>query len=259
MTRRIITIFPRSARALCVAAAWLAAFASAPASAGEVLIAVAANFLTTAEHLAERFGAGTSHDVTLAGGSTGGLYAQIALGAGYDILLSADQARPARLEAEGRTAPGARFTYATGRISLWSADGAAFTDGPAALRAGALRNLAIANPDLAPYGLAARQALERLGVWEGLSGRLVLGQNMGQTIAMIDTGNAEMGIVATSFLMARPRGGSRWDIPAGLHAPIRQDAVLLAPDNPAAAAFLDFLQSDAARAIIIADGYEAPG
>jgi len=230
------------------------------AAAEEALVAVAANFLNTAETLAERFTQETGHEVILVGGSTGALYARIGHGAEYDVLLAADRERPARLENEALAVSGSRFTYALGRISFWSVDPGALADGIGVLISGDFRRLAIANPELAPYGLAARQALEYLGLGEVTPGKLVLGQNAGQAMAMTATGNAELGIVPTSFLTERAHGGSRWDIPATAHDPIRQDAALLQAgrDNRAAVAFLDFLGGSAAREMIEAAGYEVP-
>lgn len=228
---------------------------------GEVaLVAVAANFAEVMERLEADFEAESPHGLTVTTGSTGKLYAQIVNGAPFDVLLAADQARPELLEQQGLAVRGTRFTYASGRLSLWSADPQAFAgDGAAWLRRGAFRRLAIANPDLAPYGLAARQVLEALGVYEALAGRLVLGENVGQAHAMVATGNAEAGLVARAYV-ASPRNrepGSRWDVPADLHAPIRQDAVLLmrAEDNSAARDLLAFLRRDDVRRVIAGYGY----
>ena len=258
MTRRRRT--PLTLPILASCALMLLAGPPGGARAGEVVVAVAANFLNTAERLAGRFGHDTGHQVTLVSGSTGALYAQIAQGAPYGVLLAADQSRPARLIADGLAVPGSRFTYALGRISVWSADPQVLADGIGPLKTGAFRHIAIANPELAPYGVAARQALAALGLEDAVSGRLVLGQNIGQTMAMVATGNAGIGIVATSLLNDAERGGSRWDIPEHAHDPIRQDAVLLhsARDPATATAFLVFLQSDTARAMIDAAGYTAP-
>lgn len=228
---------------------------------GEVaLVAVAANFAEVMERLEADFEAEGTHAITVTTGSTGKLYAQIVNGAPFDVLLAADQTRPELLEQQGIAVRGTRFTYASGRLSLWSADPHAFAgDGAAWLRRGAFRRLAIANPDLAPYGLAARQVLEALGVYEALAGRLVLGENVGQAHAMVATGNAEAGLVARAYV-ASPRNrepGSRWDVPADLHAPIRQDAVLLmrAEDNSAARDLLVFLRRDDVRRVIAGHGY----
>lgn len=231
-----------------------------PSRAGEALIAVAANFAEVTEELETAFETTTDHTVTITSGSTGKLYAQIKQGAPFDILMAADQARPERLEAEGDAVPGSRFTYAIGRLALWSPDAQRISgDGIALLEAGDFARLAIANPDLAPYGLAAKQALQHFGLWDALQPKIVMGQNIGQTFSMISTGNAELGLVAKSYAMStrNQTPGSRWDVPADAHEPIRQDAVILkhAEDNPAARAFADFLRSNAAREVITRFGY----
>jgi molybdate transport system substrate-binding protein len=231
-------------------------------AAAEALVAVAANFTEVAEALKQRFEAASGHRLTISAGSTGKLYAQITNGAPYDLLLAADAEHPALIETSGRGVAGTRFTYAVGRLTLWSADAARIgTDGAAALRAGAFRHLAIANPKLAPYGAAAQQTLEALGLWNGVQGKVVQGENIGQVFSMVSTGNAEMGFVALSYVLS-PRNakkGSRWDVPADLYQPIKQDAVLLAhgKSNPAAAAFLGYLKTAETRRFIAAFGYGA--
>lgn len=222
-----------------------------PARAAGVLVAVASNFAEPAGEIAAGFEAATGHRVILSAGATGALYARIVNGAPYDVLLAADAERPARLEAEGRAVPGSRFTYAVGRLVLWSPDPERIADGPAAIAAMTGR-LAIAHPDLAPYGAAAAEMLAALG----LDPPLVRGENVGQAYALVATGNAELGLVAAAQL--RHGEGSRWLVPADLHAPIRQDAVLLR-DGPAARAFLDWLRGPEAAAVIAAWGYEADG
>jgi len=224
------------------------------------LAAVAANFAETAEALLPLFRETTGHDLQLTTGSTGKLYAQIRAGAPFDLLLSADAATPARLLAEGRAVAGSDFTFAIGRLALWSADPARIgPSGSAALEVEGLRFVAIANPELAPYGIAAREVLVKLGLWEGLRSKIVMGQNIGQTHSMVATGAAELGFVALSAVLS-PRAqnpGSRWDVPNDLFTPIRQDAVLLlhGADNPAARAFLDFLRTPEAATVIEALGY----
>jgi len=177
------------------------------------------------------------------------------------VLLAADQRRPELLESEGLAVAGSRFTYAVGRLTLWSpVGGRVDSDGEATLRAGAFRSLALANPDLAPYGAAARQALEKLGLWDRLKDKIVMGENIGQAHALVASGNAELGFVALSYVLSprNDRPGSRWDVPVRLYTPIRQDAVLLtrAARNPAARALLSFLRSEAARKLIESFGYE---
>ena len=230
------------------------------ARADEATVAVATNFAEVVEDLESMFEAASDHTLRVTTGSTGKLYAQIKQGAPFDILLAADQARPARLEDEGDAVSGSRFTYAIGQIVLWSPDtGAVAADGIDTLKAGDFNNLAIANPDLAPYGLAARQTLQHYGVWDELSSRIVMGQNIGQAFSMVATGNAPLGFVAKSYVLSprNDRPGSRWDVPAEAYDPIRQDAVMLkrAADNPAAQAFADFLRSDKARPVIERFGY----
>lgn len=231
-----------------------------PVAGEEAVVAVAANFTEVAERLEGTFERQSGHSLTFVVGSTGKLYAQIAHGAPFDAFLAADQARPERLEEEGLAVAGSRFTYATGRLTLWSREpGGVGSDGAATLRQGKFRLLAIANPDLAPYGAAARQTLESLDLWTALEDQVVLGETVGQAHALVASGNAELGFVALSYVLS-PRNeipGSRWDVPAELHAPIRQDAVLLtrAAANPAARGFLDFLRGDAAKTVIESYGY----
>lgn len=232
-----------------------------PAAGEEAVVAVATNFSEVAERLARDFERESGHRLTLVAGSTGKLHAQIAHGAPFDVFLSADRESPARLEKEGLAVAGSRFTYATGRLTLWSREpGRVGRDGAATLRQGKFRLLAIANPELAPYGAAAKQALEKLGLWERFKDRIVMGETIGQAHALVASGNAELGFVALSSVLS-PRngtGGSRWEVPTGLYAPIRQDAVLLAraAGNAAARGFLGFLRSRKARAVIEAFGYE---
>lgn len=246
-------------------ATWLivCVLASSPAQAlaDEVVIAVASNFASIAEALADRFEAESDHAVTLVAGSTGKLYAQIVRGAPFDVFLAADSLRPGRLVSEGRAVEGSRRVYALGRLRLWSGemDGVAAL-GPERLSRGEFRHLAIANPALAPYGVAAHQVLQTLALEERLDGRLVFGENIGQTYALVASGNAELGLVAASQLVAAGASSAGWLVPRSHHAPIRQEGVLLsrAEDLEAAQAFLSFLASDDARRLIEAAGYEVP-
>jgi molybdate transport system substrate-binding protein len=169
------------------------------------------------------------------------------------VLLSADQATPRRLENDGLAVPGTRFTYATGRLALWSAQ-PNLPIGEALLRKNDFQRLAIANPRLAPYGAAAQEVLEKLGLWASVRSKLVQGENIAQTFQFVSSGNAELGLVALSQV----QGGSHWVVPATLHAPLRQDAVLLArgKGNSAAAAFLEFLRAPLARKLVRSYGYE---
>lgn len=231
-----------------------------PAVGKTALVAVATNFVEVMERLEDDFERGSPHAITVTSGATGMLYAQIRNGAPFDVLLAADQERPERLESEGLAVRGSRFSYALGHLTLWSVDPQAIAaHGVATLRAGGFRRLAMANPVVAPYGAAAQQVLERLDLRSSLSGKIVLGENVGQAYAMVASGNAELGFVARSSLLGvgAERGGSRWDVPSGLHAPIRQDAVLLvrAEDNSAARDLLAYLRRPEARAIITDFGY----
>lgn len=233
------------------------AFAALEAWADEVLVGAAANFVEPLAEVERAFEATQPHRLRVAVGSTGKLYAQILHGAPFDVLLAADQERPILLERDGLAVPGSRRTYAIGRLTLWSADPERIQgDVPTLLSAGSFRRLAMANPELAPYGAAARDVLTGFGIYAALRENIVTAENIGQTYAMVATGNAEIGFVAASGVRSTGEG-SRWDVPADLHAPIRQDAVLLsrAANNIAAQAFLDFLQTDRARAIISGYGY----
>jgi len=225
----------------------------------ETCIAVAANFTQTAKAIAERFEKTTGHKVTLVFGSTGKLYAQIKNGAPFDAFLSADTERPVLLEQEKIAIPDSRFTYATGRLVLWSPR-AGFVDSEGkVLEQDGFQHLAIANPKLAPYGLAAQRLLETRGLWQGLQGRIVIGEDVAQTFHFIKTGNAELGFVAYSQIM-RPgfqEEGSFWEVPQSAYEPIHQQAVLL-KDNQTARDFLAFLRGDEALEIIGSFGYGRP-
>ena len=224
------------------------------------LVAVASNFTSTARSLQTAFEAQTDHALTLTFGSTGLLYAQILQGAPYDVFMAADQERPARLEASGQIVPGSRSTYAVGTLVLAANQlPDAIADLPAQLRSGDYRRIAIANPELAPYGRAAREALVNLQAYDVAQGRLVLGENVGQVFAMLNTGNVDLAFIASAQLTQAADPPGHWPVPTALHAPIRQDLVLLrrAEDNPAATAFVEFLTSQEATDIIAAQGYRA--
>lgn len=232
---------------------------SAPARAGETLVAVAANFTDAAREIGAAFTAATGHDVRYSFGPTGQLFTQISQDAPFEVFLAADQARPEKAEADGHAVPGSRFTYAVGRLVLWSAD-ADLIDGTAAVLDGsAFHHLAIANPATAPYGAAAVEVMRALGLEAALQPRLVEGKSISQAHQFVATGNAELGFVALSQVVA-DQTGSRWMIPRDLYAPIRQDAVLLqaGADNEAARAYLAFLKGPEAATIIETYGY-APG
>jgi molybdate transport system substrate-binding protein len=234
---------------------------SSLAAGEEALIAVATNFLNTARILEAEFERSGEHRVTLTSGATGKLYSQIRNGAPYDVLLSADQARPEMLEKSGLGVSGSRFTYASGRLVAWSSDPARIMATPVeTLNQGNIRALAIANPRLAPYGQAAMEVLASLQVLEPLESRLVLGENVGQAYALVATANAELGLVSLSQVTGLENAGERRyvEIDPVHHQPIRQDAILLkhGARNAAAIAFLVFLRGEAATGIIVNDGYE---
>lgn len=231
-----------------------------PATADDALVAVAANFSQAMTELAAEFRAQTGHEVIVATGSTGTLYAQITNGAPYDVLLAADQERPALLEKSGVAVAGSRFTYATGRLVLWSANATLIrSDLQATLQQEAVGSVAIANPRLAPYGMASRESLEAMGAWDSVREKIVMGENVGQTFALVATGNAQLGFVSLSQVISADDKATLRYLPVSedLHAPIRQDAVLLqhGRSNAAAIAFLRFLREPAGKAIISHNGY----
>ncbi len=231
----------------------------ADATGDTVHVAVAANFTTTLQKLAPDFERRSGHSLLLSSGSTGKLAAQIRNGAPFDVFLSADDAQPRQLAAVGLAVVETQFTYAFGRLVLWSSQSGLVDAKGEILRTGDFAKLAIANPKTAPYGAAAEQALRKLGVWPRLEARLVYGENIAQTFQFVSTGNATLGFVALAQLssLKATAQGSRWRVPETLHAPLRQDAVLLqhGADNAGARVFLEYLHSPAARAMIAADGY----
>jgi len=252
----------RFAARLCVTVAMLAACLPA-ARAGEATVAVAASFSGVLTELARRFEADSGNHIVRVVGSSGKLASQILNGAPFDIFLSADEARPAAVIARGMAAPGDRFTYAIGRLVLWSADpGRLAGGGEAYLKGPGQGRLSLANPKLAPYGAAAMQTLHALGLAETLKARLVYGENVAQAFAMARSGAAEAGFVAWSEALS-PEGakGSSWLVPDKLYAPLRQDGLLLkhGKDNPAARAFVAFLGSKWARSVIDTHGFSSAG
>jgi molybdate transport system substrate-binding protein len=230
------------------------------AAAGEVKVAVAANFAGTLAQLAPGFRASTGHEIKVSAGATGKLYAQVLAGAPFEVLIAADEETPRRLVEQGHALAGSQFTYAQGRLVLWSAQPGLVDERGAVLMAGRFAHLAIANPRTAPYGAAAMQALNALGLAAALQLKLVTGESIAQAFQFVSTGNAELGLVALSQVApaGKPATGSAWIVPASLHAPIRQDAVLLKAGmaNPAAQALLEYLKSPAARVTIRSHGYE---
>ena len=231
----------------------------ASARADEVQVAVAANFAAPMQKIAAAFEQASGHKALVSTGATGKFYAQIRNGAPFEVLLAADDETPARLEKEGNGVAGSRFTYAIGKLVLWSGKTGMVDEQGAVLKQGQFSHLALANPKLAPYGQAAVETLKALGIHDGLAPKLVMGENIAQTHQFVSTGNAELGFVAMSqvFDNGRLKNGSVWVVPPKWYTPIRQDAVLLekGKTSPAAAALVQFLKSDAAKAIITAAGY----
>ncbi len=232
---------------------------SGSVAADEIRVAVASNFSDAIKVLSNRFEEKTGHRVKLITGSTGKHYAQIINGAPFDLFFAADSDRPKRLEEEGVARPGSRFTYAVGRVVLWSPRAGYVDPDGEILKAGDFRYLAIANPKLAPYGVAARQVLERQGRWGALRGRMVRGENIGQTFQFVRSGNAALGFVALSQISnpERPLGGSLWVVPHALYSPIEQQAVQLSQSS-VAGEFLSFIKSGESLEIIRRFGYGSP-
>ena len=227
----------------------------------EALVAVAASFVAPMEAVAAAVEADTTHVVTLVSGSTGGLYAQILNGAPFDVFVAADAERPRLLESSGHGIAGTRATVALGRLVLLSSDTALIeTHGLDALREASIRRIAIANPRLAPYGVAAQQTLETLGLWQQIQPRLVRGESVAQTYAMTVTANAELGFVALAQTLAHDADVAYTRVPEELHAPIRQDMIVLdrARDNAAAQVVYDFLLSARGRELVEGFGYGSP-
>ena len=233
---------------------------SAAAQAEVVQIAVAANFTAPARALAEIFARTTGHEAKLSFGASGAFYTQIKNGAPFDILLAADDERPIRLEKEGDTVPGSRFTYTIGQLVLWSAKPGLVDGEGAVLKGGNFNKIAIANPKLAPYGAAAVETMDKLGLAAALTPKLVTGESIGQTYNFIATGNAELGFVALAQVLdgGKMKSGSMWVVPAKYHAPIIQDAVILkrAAANPAAKAWMALMRSPNTQDFIRSYGYE---
>lgn len=230
------------------------------AEAAEVQVAVAANFARPMQRIAAGFEQDTGHHPVVASGATGAFFAQIESGAPFEVLLAANRATPEKLEADGLTVPGSRFTYALGTLVLWSARPGFVDAAGAVLKKGTFEHLAIANPRLAPYGVAAMETLTALGLLDAVRAKLVQGESIAQTQQFIASGNAELGFVALSQVVTpdTPSTGSYWIVPASYHAPIQQDAVLLrrGAGNPAARALCAYLQSAKATAVIRGYGYE---
>lgn len=234
--------------------------ACASVLAEEVQVAVAANFTAPMKLIAVDFEKDTGHKAVLSFGATGKFYAQITNGAPFDVFLAADDETPGKLEKEGAAVSGSSFTYATGRLVLWSAKPGVVDDKGAALLRGEFKHLAIAAPKLAPYGAAAMETMSKVGLLPILEPKLVQGESIGQTFSMISSGNAELGFVALSQVYedGRIKSGSGWIVPTNLHSPIRQDAVLLtrAKNNQAAVQLVAYLKTEKAKTVIRSFGYE---
>ncbi|MDR2325270.1 MAG: molybdate ABC transporter substrate-binding protein [Acidovorax sp.] len=229
------------------------------AHADEVAVAVAANFTAPMQKIAAQFEKDTGHKAVLSFGATGKFYAQINNGAPFGILLAADDSTPEKIAKEGKGVDASRFTYAIGQLVLWSKQANYVDDKGAVLKTGDYKHIAIANPKLAPYGLAAMQTLDKLGLTAQVQPKTVLGENIGQTYQFAASGNAQLGFVALSQVMedGKLREGSAWVVPSSMHESIRQDAIVLnsAKDNAAAKALMEYLKGDKARAIIKSYGY----
>lgn len=249
-------------QALAALLAVAGTLAGAPARADEVLVAVAANFAGPLQKIAEGFAAATGHVIKPSAGATGKFYTQIvAGGAPFEVLIAADDETPKKLVAEGHAVAGSQFTYAIGQLVLWSATPGLVDEQGAVLASGRFSKLAIANPRLAPYGLAAMEVIRARGLVDTLTPRLVTADTVTQAQQFVATGNAELGFLGLSQLQVpgRPVGGSMWKVPHHLYGEIRQDAVLLKAGERSAAAkaLLAWLKSAPAKAVIAAYGYKA--
>ncbi len=235
-------------------------FVAGALHAAETQVAVAANFAEPAKAVAAVLQKTTGHTLKITVGSTGRLYAQIRNGAPFDVMLAADTKAPAQLDADGLVQPGSRFTYATGKLVLWSADATMVDAQGAVLKTGGFRKLAIANPKTAPYGAASIEVIEKLGLNAALSPKLVQGESIGQTYNFAFTGNADIAFVAMSQVLegGRLKGGSMWVVPQNLYAPIQQDAVLLkrGANNEAAVALMKLIKSPNIQDLIRSFGYD---
>lgn len=244
---------------LLLVACFLAS-SSVAALAEEVTVAVAANFTAPMKQIAADFEKATGHKVVLSFGASGKFYAQIKNGAPFQLFLSADDEKPAQLEKDGLTVPGSRFTYAIGTLVLWSAKPGFVDPKGEVLRKGTYNKVSIANPKLAPYGTAAIEVLTRQGLLDAVSPKFVQGENIAQTFQFVSSGNADLGFVALSQVMqdGKITSGSAWIVPGSLHAPIRQDAVLLlkGKGNAAAEGLATYLKTDKVKAYIRTYGYE---
>ena len=245
----------RPAARLCALVAMVLAFAAQHAWAAQTNIAVAANFTDAAKDIAAAFKAKTGNEAVLSFGSSGQLYTQITQDAPFQVFLSADDERPKKTVTDGFGVPGSVFTYAVGKLVLWSKQ-PGLVKGEATLKASDFNKLSICNPVAAPYGAAAVETMKSLKLYDALQPKFVVGANITQAYQFVETGNAEIGFVALSQVV-HDESGSRWMVPQDLYSPIRQDAVLLkkGAGNEAAMAFMSFLKGPDAKAIIERYGY----
>lgn len=260
MQLRIFILLGLIFRSVLPAVTSLAVAWSVSAHAATVHVAVAANFATPLKVIATEFERTTGHSVVTSSASTGKLYSQITNAAPFDVLLAADDETPARLQADGLAVANSRFTYAVGRLALWSPDAGLIDAKGDVLKSGKFTRLALASPKAAPYGVAAIETLSKLNLMNALEPKFVTGESIGQAYSFVASGNVPLGFVALSQVMesGKLKSGSMWLVPSELHSPLKQDAVLLlrARDNPAALAFMAFLKTDASRATIRSFGYE---
>ena len=260
---RCKTVLFKAISKISIVSIWLS-FLALPVHADDIHVAVAANFTAPMQDITKAFEKETGHTVQLVFGSTGKLYAQIKNGAPFDILLAADDKAPVKLENEKEAVSGSHFTYATGKLVLWSATANLVDDKGEALKTAAFKHIAIADPQTAPYGVAAQQSLQAMDLLDVVKSKLVLGENITQTYQFVATGNAELGFVALSQVITsnaagdiKIQSGSAWIVTPSLYSPLHQDAVLLnrANDKPAAKALLEYLKGKTAHAIIQSYGY----
>ncbi len=229
-------------------------------SAAEIKVAVAANFVAPFKDIASVFETETGHKVLITPGASGKFYAQISNGAPFEVFFSADDETPIKLEKEGKAIEGTRFTYATGTLALWSAKDNVVDASGEVLKAGKFKYLAIANSRVAPYGMAAVQTMQKMGLLSILEPKIVQGESIAQTHQFINTGNAELGFVALSqvYQNGKLKSGSAWIVPDSFHDALRQDAVLLesGKNSEPAKSLLHFMKSEKAKKIILSYGYK---
>ena len=229
------------------------------ACADELSVAVAANFTAPMKQIAAEFEKDTGHKVIASFGSTGKFYAQIKNGAPFEVLLTADDETPTRLVKENAAVAGSQFTYAIGKLMLWSAKPGMVDAAGEVLKKGGFDHIALADPKLAPYGAAAVETMKALGVYDSLQPKIVTAENIAQAYQFVSSGNSQLGFVALSQVLKDGKiEGSAWQVPANLYTPIRQDAVVLdrGRGKPAAEALMKFLKTDKTKAIIKSFGYE---